>query len=159
MRLNSGMTEPADFKKTAEFDVVRDSQVCVYARHADLFSFVSSIVYRAVQRFAEREEITMTGVSKLSAAVEKALRGFFSFLLLSHSFSFPFILLHSLTFSPPSPLPPPQTHTFFLFLQMQSSEAAQLYVLLYVCVHTFSLVCLHLTQKHSGATGRRFQIK
>lgn len=82
--------------------------VCVCVRPSDLFSSMSSIVYCAVQRFAEREEITMTGVSKLSAAVEKALRGFFSFLLLSHCLFFP---LHiALSFSLPCNIPP-HTHT------------------------------------------------
>lgn len=108
--------------------------VCVCVRPADLFSSVSSIVYRAVQRFAEREEITMTGISKLSAAVEKALRGFFSPSSCSLTvFSFPLSCysLIALSFSFPYNLPQHKhTHTLLLphfsfSWQMQFSEATQ----------------------------------
>lgn len=111
MRLNSGMTEPADFKKTAEFDVVRDSQVCVYARHADLFSFVSSIVYRAALCRARGNH--NDGGFKTLCSCWESLERFFLLPLALSLFFFPFhIASFPCIFTPPPPSPLPK-HTLF----------------------------------------------
>lgn len=114
--------------------------VFVSARPADLFSSVLSIVYRAVQHFAEREEITMTGVSKLSAAVEKALSFFSPSSCSLTLFFFPLRIALSLSF--PCNLPPQHTqthtHTFFSFLILQMQVFwgnSILHDLQQVCVH------------------------
>lgn len=110
MRLNSDMTEPADFKKTAEFDVVWDSQVCVCAPRWSLLLRVEHCLPCCAALCRARGNHNDGGFKTLCSCWESLERVFSPSscsLTLFLSPSYCFIPLH---FHPP---PPPQTHTFF----------------------------------------------
>ncbi len=151
MRLNTGMTEPADFKETAEFHAVWNSQMCVCV-------CVCVSVCTPVISFPPCRALFTVLCSALQSERKSQWRGFQNTLQLLRKvfspsscsltvFSFPFILL---SLSHPLVIFPLHTHTHSNVLVFLISLLTNAVFWGNSILHKLQHVCVNRCLKSSG---------